>query len=152
MATRVKAYNSFLNNLRRNNLVDGKTEAENLTDILALEYIKIEYVSQLESRIINKYYDMYEDEQEEKLLLNNDYINSVYEELLSAQTENYGKSTSAFESAMSSMSSTSFILYSPDTSDSDWTEFDENLNFAQFGFIYNIPVSYTHLTLPTIGG
>ncbi len=138
MATRVKAYNSFLNNLRRNNLVDGKTEAENLTDILALEYIKIEYVSQLESRIINKYYDMYEDEQEEKLLLNNDYINSVYEELLSAQTENYGKSTSAFESAMSSMSSTSFILYSPDTSDSDWTEFDENLNFAQFGFIYNI--------------
>lgn len=140
-ATRVKAYNSFLNNLRRNNLVDGKTEAENLTDILALKYINVEYVSQLESRIINKYYDLYEEEQEEKLL-SEGYIQNVYEEILAAQTENYSKSTSAFDSAMSSMSSTSFILYSPETDDSDWNDVKDkdnpDLNFAKFGFIYNI--------------
>lgn len=145
-ATRVKAYNSFLNNLRRNNLVDGKTEAENLTDILALDYIDVEYVSQLESRIINKYYDKYEEEQEKKLLSDN-YIQNVYQEILDAQTENYSKSTSAFDSAMSSMSSTSFVLYSPSTEDSDWNDVKDNdkpdLNFAKYGFIYNILLPFS---------
>ena len=146
-STRVKAYNSFLNNLRRNNLVDGDKEAENLTDVLKLEYINTEKVSQLESRIINKYYDLYE-EQQEKALLKEDYIQSVYEEVLAAQTENYGKSTSAFDSAMSSMSSSSFILYSPDTSDSDWYEYDDAeesnpYKFAKYGFIYNILLPFS---------
>ena len=130
-ATRIKAYNSFLNNLRRNNLVDGENEAENLTDILKLNYIQVEYVSQLESRIINKYYDIYEEEQENKLLTDN-YIENVYNEVLASQTENYSKSVSSFDSAMSSMSSSSFILYSPETDDSDWNiEYGEK--FAKFG-------------------
>ena len=140
-STRVKAYNSFLNNLRRNNLVDGDKEAEKLTNVLELEYIKTERVTQLESQIINKYYDLYE-EQQEKALLKEDYIQSVYEEVLAAQTENYGKSTSAFDSAMSSMSSSSFILYSPDTSDSDWAV-DYGSDFAKYGFIYNILLPFS---------
>ena len=135
-STRIKAYNSFLNNLRRNNLVDGETEAGKFIDVLELDYIKTEKVSQLKSQIINKYYDLYEEQQEEKLLKDN-YIQSVYEEALAAQTENYDKSTSAFDSAMSSMSSSSFILYSPDTSDSDWA-FEYGADFAKYGFIYNI--------------
>ncbi len=140
-ATRIKAYNSFLNNLRRNNLVDGENEAENLTDILKLNYIRVEYVSQLESRIINKYYDIYEEEQENKLLTDN-YIENVYNEVLASQTENYSKSVSSFDSAMSSMSSSSFILYSPETDDSDWNiEYGEK--FAKFGFIYNILLPFS---------
>ena len=135
-STRVKAYNSFLNNLRRNNLVDGDTEAEKLTDVLSLKYIQTEYVSQLKSQIINKYYDLYE-EQQEKNLLKEDYIQNVYNEVFTAQKENYSKSSSAFDSAMSSMSSSSFILYSPDTSDSDWA-IDYSSDFAKYGFIYNI--------------
>ena len=131
-STRIKAYNKFVNNLRNNNLVDSETEAENFTNILELKYIKVEYASQLESRIINKYYDIYEKEQEDKLLTDN-YIQTVYEELLTSQTENFSKSVSSFDSAMTSMSSSSFILYSPSTNDSDWDK-----DFAKFGFIYNI--------------
>ena len=140
-STRVKAYNSFLNNLRRNNLVDGDAE-ETLTDVLSLKYIKNEYVSQLKSQIINKYYDLYEGQKEN--LLKGDYIQNVYNEVLASQKENYDKSTSAFDSAMSSMSSSSFILYSPDTSDSDWYDASKSdseqgsYEFAKFGFIYNI--------------
>ena len=140
-STRVKAYNSFLNNLRRNNLVDGDKEAEKLTDVEELEYIKTEKVSQLKSQIINKYYDIYE-EQKEKDLLKEGYIQSVYNDVLAAQKENYGKSTSAFDTAMDNMSSSSFILYSPDTSDSDWVV-DYNENFAKYGFIYNILLPFS---------
>lgn len=140
-STRVKAYNSFLNNLRRNNLVDGEGEAENLTDILNLKYIKVEYVSQLKSRIINKYYDVYEEQQKEKLLTDG-YIDNVYKEILASQKENYDKTASSFDSAMSSMSSSSFILYSPETDDSDWaTEYGEK--FAKYGFIYNILLPFS---------
>ena len=133
-STRIKAYNRFLKNLRTNNLVDD-SEKNNLTDILKLQYIDSENISQLESRIINKYYDLYEEQKED--LLKGAYINDVYNEVLAAQKANYGKSASAFDSAMSSMSSSSFILYSPDTSDSDWA-LDYGTDFAKYGFIYNI--------------
>ena len=143
-ATRVKAYNSFINNLRRNNLVDGDDVTENLRDIWSLKYIQTEYASQLESQIINKYYDVYEEEQEENLLTDN-YVKSVYERVLAAQTENYEDSKASFESAMSSMSSSSFILYSPETNDSDWYDEDESdpYKFAKFGFIYNILLPFS---------
>ena len=136
-STRVKAYNSFLNNLRRNNLVNDDEKAQNLTKIEELEYIKTEKVSQLKSQLINKYYDLYEAKQEEKLISNDyEYINNVYKDVFTEQKENFDKSTSTFDSAMSNMSSSSFILYSPDTSDSDW--YEENANLAKYGFIYNI--------------
>ncbi len=135
-STRVKAYNSFLNNLRRNNLVDGEKEADVLTDVRKLEYIKTEYVSQLESRIINEYYDFFE-EQKETALLNVEYLHNAYNELFTAQEVNYGNSSSAFDTAMSNMSSSSFILYSPETDDSDWV-IDYGEKFAKYGFIYNI--------------
>lgn len=134
VATRTKAYNSFINNLRQNYLIE---DGETLTDIWSLNYIQNEYVNQLESRVINKYYNIYEKEQEEKLKNGEDgygYVQSVYEELLNSQTDSYATS-SAFESAMGSMSSTSFVLYSPETKDSD--KFD-GTNNGEFGFVYNI--------------
>ncbi len=146
-ATRVKAYSSFINNLRQNYLIDTDTEAENLTDVLALEYIQTEYVAQLESRIVNRYYDIYEAEQEEKLKAGDySYIGNVYEELLQSQKESY-QSTSAFESALSDMSSTSFVLYSPETDDSD--KFDGE-NYGTYGFIYNILLPYSSLQNTTL--
>lgn len=130
--TRVKAYNRFINNLSKNHLVDDK---ENRTDIRSLGYVEDEYVKQLEACIINKYYDIYEEQQEEKLKSDDySYVDDAYKEKLAAQTENYS-TASAFESAVGNMSSSSFILYSPDTSDSE--KFD-GTNYGRFGFVYNI--------------
>ena len=152
METRMRAYNKFISNLASASydLVDKKTE--NLRDVENLNYIKDEYVSQLEQRIINKFYDIYEAEQE-KLLKDEDkasgayaFIGSIYNDLLNLQTKNY-ETESNFTSAMDSMSDTSFILYAPE-SDAD----DGKGGKGKYGFVYNIPVSYTHLTLPTIGG
>ena len=133
-ATRTKAYNSFINNLRQNYLIE---DDENLTDIWSLQYIQNEYVNQLESRVINKYYKIYEEEQEENLKNGEEgykYVQSVYDELLNSQKDSYVTS-SAFETAMGSMSSSSFVLYSPSTTDSD--KFDGTKN-GEFGFVYNI--------------
>lgn len=133
-ATRTKAYNSFINNLRQNYLIE---DGENLTDIWSLQYIQNEYVNQLESRVINKYYKIYEEEQEENLKNGEEgykYVQSVYDELLNSQKDSYVTS-SAFETAMGSMSSSSFVLYSPSTTDSD--KFDGTKN-GEFGFVYNI--------------
>ncbi|MDE5722416.1 MAG: hypothetical protein K2I30_06760, partial [Clostridia bacterium] len=133
--TRIKAYNTFISNLSNNYLID---EDEDLTDIWSIKYIQTEYLNQLKSRVINKYYEVYEEQQEEALKNGEEayaYVQSEYENLLKAQTDSYNASSSAFETAMGSMSSNSFILYSPDTTDSDL--FD-GTNNGSFGFVYNI--------------
>ena len=130
--TRVRAYNAFINSLRNNNLIEDG-ESDKLTDILELKYIKREYVSQLKAQVISKYYDIYEKEQEQKLLTDN-YIQNVYENYLEGQKRDY-KSSTAFSSAMSNMSDSSFLLYSPSTDDSD--EFDGE-HHGKFGYVYNI--------------
>lgn len=135
-STRVKAYNTFINNLRTNSLIDSD-ESGNLNKILDLKYIQNEYVNQLESRIVNKYYDdIYQVQQEEELKKDNYmYLNKVFNDLLEDQTDNYA-TASAFESAMGSMSATSFILYNPSTADSE-IKGAENKT-GKFGFVYNI--------------
>lgn len=136
--TRKKAYNRFLKNLRNNNLVDTETEAENFTDVLALKYIEDEYVNQLENRIINKYYDIYEEQQEARLLEDN-YIQNEYRKILDDQKDAYGKA-SAFESALDNMASDKFMMYSPDTSDAklDDSIHDYGAEHGRFGLVYNI--------------
>lgn len=139
-ATRVRAYNSFLNSLRKNYLIDTDADGEEITDILSLGYIENEYVTQLENCLVNKYYDLYEKVQEEELKSDAySYIANVYEELLTSQKDSY-QTQSAFETAMSSMSSTSFVLYSPETDDSD--KFDGE-NYGAYGFVYNILLPYS---------
>lgn len=137
-ATRRKAYNKYLNNLRANNLI-STSEADKLRKVNELNYIEDEYVSQLESRIINKYYNVYEKEQEQRLLADN-YIDNIYNQLLKNQTTGY-KTASAFESALGNMSSTSFLLYSPDTSESEFEgtiESYSEVEHGRFGLVYNI--------------
>ena len=140
-ATRIEAYNKFLDSLHDNGLIRDD-EADKLTDILELSYIDEEYKSRLESCIINKYYDIYEAQQSAELKANSyAYLNRVYNELLKDQTKNY-KSASSFETAMGSMSSTSFILYNPKTEDSEFG-YGENKQNGKFGFVYNILLPFS---------
>ncbi|MDE6441405.1 MAG: hypothetical protein K2L12_01460 [Clostridia bacterium] len=146
LSTRVKAYNIFINNLRGNNLIDAD-EAGNLNKVLDLKYIQSEYISQLESRIVNKYYDdIYHVQQEEELKKDNyKYLNKVYNDLLEDQTDNYS-TASAFETAMGSMSATSFILYNPSTADSAIKGTEDNNGDpkkGKFGFVYNILLPFS---------
>ena len=114
-ATRIRAYNSFINSLASSSydLVDKANE--DLRDLRKLSYIESEYVSQLEQRVINKYYDLYEAEREE-LLKGEDYsyVAAVYDDLLKKDTDDYAKESS-FSSSLSNMSDSSFILYAPGT-------------------------------------
>ena len=139
-ATRIKAYNAFLKNLKDNDLITEEDEKGNLKNINSLSYLEEEYVTQLESCIIDKYFDIYEEQQGEKLL-NNNYIQNRYEELLADQKDSY-KTGSAFETAMGSMASNSFLLYSPETSEDNELEGTindySNVDYGRFGFVYNI--------------
>ncbi|MDE7452930.1 MAG: hypothetical protein K2N22_00800 [Clostridia bacterium] len=130
--TRLRAYNSFIKNLKNNYLVDEK---EDLTDIMSLDYIQNEYLTQLKSRAVTKYFNDYEEELEEQLKGGDtSYIQYVYDELVKQQKRDY-ESTSDFETALGDMSSSSFILYSPNTTDSD--EFTDGKH-GNYGFVYNI--------------
>lgn len=138
-STRVRAYNSFLVYLDTNGLIDKEDES-NLTDLYSLSYVKDEYLTQLKAQVVSVYADLYE-EQLLNELVDGDYtyIQNIYEELLGSQEASYSDYTS-FETALSSMSSTSFVLYSPDTSDSDL--FDGE-NAGRFGFVYNILLPFS---------
>jgi len=141
IATRVKAYNEFISSLASSSydLVDTKTE--NLRDVRHLKYIEDEYVSQLEQCVINKYYEVYEEKQEDYLKqlddekTDNDYslIQSSYQNLLNSQKESY-KTESNFTSAMDGMSDTSFVLYAPET--------DSKEGYT-YGFVYNILLPFS---------
>lgn len=131
-ATRVRAYTEFVSGLISYGLVDVKKE--DLRDVHNLEYINYEYVSQLKSRVINKYYDLYEEEQIEKLLDDPSYLQNVYNLQFNLQKNSY-KTESDFSTALGSMSDTSFILYAPEAEDEE--------KGGTFGFVYNILLPYS---------
>lgn len=131
-ASRVRAYTYFISSLISYNLIDEKKE--DIRDVTGLAYYADEYVSQLKSRVINKYYDLYEEEQVDKLMSEDSYLEKVYEKLLKLQQSSY-KTESDFSSAIGSMSDTSFILYAP--------EADDKEKGGSFGFVYNILLPYS---------
>lgn len=141
--TRLRAYNSFINNLGNNYLVDGSKE--DLTDIMSLDYIQKEYLTQLKSRAVTKYFNDYEENLEEQLKNGDNeatsYIQYVYDELVKQQQRDYSK-TADFETALDKMASDSFILYSPKTDDSE--KFD-GINNGRYGFVYNILLPFNAL-------
>lgn len=130
-ATRVRAYTEFVSGLISYNLVDEKKE--DITAVETLEYYADEYVSQLKSRVINKYYDLYEEEQIKKLVEEGDtsYLDTAYTSLFNLQKNSY-KTEAEFSTAIGSMSDTSFILYAPEAE-----------NGGTFGFVYNILLPYS---------
>lgn len=135
-ATRIRAYNEFISSLASSSYDLVDKSKENLRDVRSLSYIQDEYVSQLEQRIINKYYDLYEEEREELLKGKGEdaysYIQAVYEDLLNLQTKNYS-SEDAFSKALGNMNDSTFVLYAPDTSE------DKGV----YGFVYNILLPFS---------
>ncbi|MCD8294717.1 MAG: hypothetical protein LUE27_05715 [Clostridia bacterium] len=138
--TRRQAYASFVGNLVLNGLVDE--DKEDLNDILSFDYINTEFAAQLEQQIISKYQDEYDDEQEEILLegteedKSDSYVVQAYNDLFEAQEESYDD-VDTFETDLSSMSDSSFLLYAPDTSDED------DLDYGTYGFVYNILLPFS---------
>ena len=128
--TRIRAYINFMSRVIDSNLVDPKKE--DLRDVLKISYIQNEYVSQLENRVIEKYYDLYEESREEWLTENNyKYLQEAYDDLLDYQTEN-NATASGISSAIDNMSDSSFVLYSPDTE-------GEGI----YGLVYNILLPFS---------
>ena len=139
-ATRIAAYSNFISNLASSSYDLVDTKKEDLREVDKLNYIQYEYVNQLQQRIINKYYDVYEEKQEYSLKdLDKDgehysTLDAHYNNLLASQKENY-KNESNFTSSMDSMSDTSFVLYSPST--------DDTKSGGKFGFVYNILLPFS---------
>jgi hypothetical protein len=132
--SRRNAYNSFITSLKSNYLLTE--EDTDTTDVLNLSYVKEEYVSQLQQQVIARYLDIYEDDQESNILQTNDsgeyiFLKRKYESYVKEQ-EISNSDISTFETAMSSFSDSSFIVYSPDTTTT--TEDGE----GAFGYVYNI--------------
>lgn len=129
-ATRIRAYNRFVSSFVSYSLIDAKNE--NLKDVRNLQYLESQYLSQLKSRVINKFYDLFEEEQTDKLEKQDyAYIQARYEEALTEQVD-ANSTEDAFATAMGNMSDTSFVLYVPETE-----------NGGKFGFVYNILLPFS---------
>lgn len=129
--TRAKAYNDFLDTFIKNELIDP--HEDDIHDIFAVKYFEKEYASRLENRVINKYYDLYEKEQEAELTDEGkenaySYLQKVYNKLMGLQE----KATDSFSSTFSKMSDTSFVLYAADTEGE-----------GTYGFVYNILLPFS---------
>ena len=123
--TRKKAYNTFLSNLQGYGLVD---QSEDTAVITELNYYYMELSSTLSRALVNKYLD----ELNEKAIAvleadNYAYVSSKYQEIKDSQEYSYTKDSSAFETALDSISDDSFVLYGQ----------------KDFGFIYNILLPFS---------
>ncbi len=123
-STRQKAYNAFLANLQSYNLV-GTDENEDPSDIKNLSYYYVELSSVLGQSLLNKYYESMEDTIAASLT--EEYVGGKYAELYESQKRSYASSPSDFETAMDSVSDTSFLLY----------------GLEDFGYVYNILLPFS---------
>ena len=121
--TRGKAYSRFLANLQSNNLIK---KDEDTSDFTKLDYYYVELAAQLEQALITKYTEDLDKKFTDSL--SETYVKGKYEELLKWQQSSYDKDHSAFETALGSVSDTSFVTYSPK---------------ANYGFVYNILLPFS---------
>ena len=122
--TRQKAYNAFLANLQSYNLIK---KGEDMKDVTLLDYYYVELASSLGQALINKYFEDLETTALKELDDNGDYVSAKYEELYNKQVKLYENDTTAFATAMDSVSDTSFLLY----------------GLKDFGFVYNILLPFS---------
>ncbi len=122
-STRRHAYNVFLSNLSANNLLAKGEDTGRLENI---DYYYVELASQLEQALINKYADDLNEEANEELT--KEYVEGKYNSLVESQKNSYDDDQDAFETAIGSVSDTSFVLYSPKEG---------------FGFVYNILLPFS---------
>lgn len=107
-STRKKAYNRFLLSLQNNYLYSKEEQGLPMEE---LSYYKTELARQLSSALINKLADTIEDEAAKNFT--ESYVTARYNELLAGQQNSFNASSSNFETALDSMSDSSFVLYAP---------------------------------------
>lgn len=138
--TRRKAYSEYIGFLDSNYLLTA--EDTNTTDVMSLSYVQTMYISQLEQQVITQFGEAFEENREEIISTTENgvytYVQDRYEKLLAEQKVDYDK-TNSFEAAMGSVSDTTFVLYSPDTSDTA----DENGITDVYGYVYNILLPFS---------
>lgn len=123
--TRKKAYNTFLSNLQGYGLI---AENEDTAVITELNYYYVELSSSLGRALVNKYLDALNEEAIQALKADNyAYVSNKYQEIKDAQQYSYTQDSSAFETALDSVSDDSFVLYGQ----------------KDFGFIYNILLPFS---------
>ncbi|MCD7728514.1 MAG: hypothetical protein LUI60_01195 [Clostridia bacterium] len=119
--SRAYAYNQYIQVLDANYLI---LDGEDTTKVYELNYVQSQYLDLLREQVVSNFYEIYEIGLEEDMSANNyEYVKSRYEELLAQQTAGFNDADT-FSSALSNMSSSSFLLYTPDT--------------GTFGYVYNI--------------
>ena len=153
--TRRRAYSRFLSSLEDNNLI-SENDVDR-TDVENLSYVRDNYVSYLQQSVIEEFNDAYEKKQEEIITsLTGEgedayygYLQNRYEDVLSDQKKSYA-TASDFESAMGSLSDSTFILYSPSTTEdteektvSDGTMGGTKVTYGTFGYVYNILLPFS---------
>ena len=123
VSTRLKAYNTLIANLDENGLVKKK---DNTAVFSEMDYYYVQLASTLEQALIEKYTDDLIAEGENEL--SPEYLMSRYQQTFDAQKLAYDEDTSAFETAIGSLSDTNFVTYSP---------------VANYGFVYNILIPFS---------
>ena len=118
--SRQKAYNAFLTNIQAYNLIDGKEDTQ---DVTQLSYYYIEMSSVLGQALINQYFDAMEDKVSGKLTA--DYMAGKYTETYEQQVKDYDDE--GFASALDSAAEGSYILN----------------GLEGYGYVYNILIPFS---------
>ncbi len=147
--SRRKAYARFIGNLKRNYLISAKDV--DTTDIMQISYIQSVYLSALKEAVVDQFYEVFEKKQETIVSETDEngvytYVEAQYNGLdgeYTKQEKKYSK-VSDFESSLSTMSDTSFILYSPSTTeDTAETEVEGKTTRGTYGYVYNILLPFS---------
>ncbi len=121
--TRRKAYNDFLANLSANNLLGSDEET---IDFTKTNYYYDQLKEQLEQALMEKLSD--DIVESEGDVLTESYLQGRYDQLVTQQQNLYASNPKAFETAIQSVSDTSFVVYTP----------GQNM-----GFVYNILIPFS---------
>ena len=122
VTSRKKAYNAFLSNLQSYGLIK---DGEDTAVVTELDYYYLELSSTLGSALVNKYTEELKDEA--IALLDADYVADKYDEIKGSQKNAYENKPTDFDTALDSVSDTSFVLYGQ----------------KDFGFVYNILIPFS---------
>lgn len=132
--TRRNAYSEYLSNLSTNGLV---TRGENTSDFESLNYFNIERKAAYEDALIQKLTDTFTAEAEASL--SEEWCTDYFNKIVANQQTTFAKDSSSLESAMDSVSDTSFVLAA--------SENDKN-----YGFVINILLPFSTAQSEALSG
>ncbi len=132
--TRKKAFNAFIEMLSSNYLIadDEVATVYSGGGLTQTDYYEAELITQLQSALSEKLSDSFESKAASTITA--EYLERRFEELYNTQKETFDKDSSSFETALDSMSDSSFLLYAPGIDDSDE---------SAYGFVYNILIPFS---------